>query len=234
MRLYLIRHADPDYANDTITEPGHLEAQALAKRLMLEGIERIYSSPIPRAVHTMEYTAKLMGIEPTIEPWMAELAGWRINGRDGQPRASWNVDGEIVREKEPFPQKADWADFGPFANQDFSTRYEQLQEQSDQFLTSLGYVREGGRYRIVEPNQQKIAIFCHLGFGLTWLSHLLEIPVTSMWTGFWKAPSSVTTILLDERSKQWAIPRCLGVGDTSHLYESGLPISSHGIIANYI
>ncbi|MEC9258269.1 MAG: histidine phosphatase family protein, partial [Candidatus Poribacteria bacterium] len=28
MRLYIIRHADPDYPNRTITEKGHLEAQA--------------------------------------------------------------------------------------------------------------------------------------------------------------------------------------------------------------
>lgn len=30
MRLYIIRHADPDYPNNTITPEGHLEAQALA------------------------------------------------------------------------------------------------------------------------------------------------------------------------------------------------------------
>ncbi len=29
MRLYIIRHADPDYPNNTITPEGHLEAQAL-------------------------------------------------------------------------------------------------------------------------------------------------------------------------------------------------------------
>ena len=33
MRLYIIRHADPDYKNDTITVFGHKDAQALAKRL---------------------------------------------------------------------------------------------------------------------------------------------------------------------------------------------------------
>ena len=35
MRLYIIRHADPDYPNRTITEKGHLEAQSLAKRCLL-------------------------------------------------------------------------------------------------------------------------------------------------------------------------------------------------------
>ncbi|MCQ6557534.1 histidine phosphatase family protein [Paenibacillus mendelii] len=233
MRLYIIRHADPDYPNDTITGPGHLEAKALAQRLKREGIERIYSSPVPRALHTMEYTAKLMNLEPVIEPWMAELGGWHVDGADGQLKAAWNVDGEIVRESEPFPQRNNWCESGPFVNQDFAARYDQLKANSDHFLASLGYVRDGGRYRIEQPNQQKIAIFCHLGFGLTWLSHLLEIPVPSMWVGFWKAPSSVTTILMDERTDQWAVPRCLGLGDTSHLFGSELPTSSQGIMANF-
>jgi probable phosphoglycerate mutase len=46
LRLYIIRHGDPDYINNTITPQGHLEAQALAKRLEREGITRIYSSPL--------------------------------------------------------------------------------------------------------------------------------------------------------------------------------------------
>ena len=33
MKILLIRHAEPDYPNHTITAPGHLEAQALAERL---------------------------------------------------------------------------------------------------------------------------------------------------------------------------------------------------------
>lgn len=54
MRLYVIRHGHPDYANDTITTAGHLEAQALAQRLKAEGIDRIYTSPLGRAMHTMQ------------------------------------------------------------------------------------------------------------------------------------------------------------------------------------
>lgn len=40
MRLYIIRHADPDYPNNTITPEGHLEAQALAKRLSSHGLDQ--------------------------------------------------------------------------------------------------------------------------------------------------------------------------------------------------
>ena len=78
-----------------------------------------------------------------------------------------------------------------------------------------------------------MAVFCHGGFGLTWLAHLLEIPLSLVWSGFWMPPSSVTTILFDERSQEWATPRCIGFGDVSHLYEAGLPVRPRGIIANF-
>jgi broad specificity phosphatase PhoE len=233
MRLYIIRHADPDYANHTITPPGHLEARALAERLQGEGIERIYSSPVPRALHTMQYTADLLNMEPSIQPWMAELEGWQIPDADGLNMAAWNVDGEAVREREPFPQRGDWHKFGPFENRDFHIKFNLLKSNSDQFMASLGYAREGGRYRIVQSHQQKIAVFCHLGFGLSWLAHLLELPLPLVWSGLWKAPSSVTTVLLDERSDRWAVPRCIGLGDTSHLHKADLPASRQGIIKNY-
>ena len=62
--------------------------------------------------------------------------------------------------------------------------------------------------------------------------HLLEIPLPLMWAGFHLPPSSVTTVLFDERSEQWAVPRCTGVGDVSHLYAAGLPVQPAGIKAN--
>ncbi|RAV20459.1 histidine phosphatase family protein [Paenibacillus contaminans] len=232
MRIYIIRHADPDYANHTITAAGHKEAKALAERLKLEGIDRIFSSPVPRAVHTMQYTSRLLEIEPVFEPWMAELEGWHVTGEDGQSRAAWNVDGEIVRGLER-RQVDEWHRFGPFAGGDFHSKNALLTDNSDRFMQSLGYAREGGRYRIIKRNGDKIAVFCHLGFGLTWISHLLGLPVPTVWTGFWKAPSSVTTLLMDERSEQWAVPRLLALGDTSHLHASGLPISKQGIFANF-
>ena len=55
MRIYIIRHADPDYENDTITPRGHLEAKALAERMLQENIDSI-CSPLQRARHTMNYT----------------------------------------------------------------------------------------------------------------------------------------------------------------------------------
>ena len=48
MRLVLVRHADPDYARDCLTELGKKQARLAAERLMEEGIEKIYSSSLCR------------------------------------------------------------------------------------------------------------------------------------------------------------------------------------------
>jgi len=43
-----------------------------------------------------------------------------------------------------------------------------LQQGSDAFLARHGYVREGGRYRCESPSDERIAVFCHAGFGIAW------------------------------------------------------------------
>ena len=45
MIFYYIRHGDPIYDPDSLTPLGEKQAEALAKRLALYGIDKIYSSP---------------------------------------------------------------------------------------------------------------------------------------------------------------------------------------------
>lgn len=63
MRILLIRHGDPDYANDTVTEKGKREVQLLADRLEKENIDKIYCSPLGRAQATAAPTAQRIGKE---------------------------------------------------------------------------------------------------------------------------------------------------------------------------
>jgi probable phosphoglycerate mutase len=229
MKILIIRHAEPDYPNHTITAAGHAEAQALAAKLARERIDRIYCSPVNRALHTMRYTAERLGLEPVIEPWTRELS-WHAFDAQGEKMAAWNIPGEQARASLPTAGRGTWEEQTPY--RDFAAQYEQLQADSDAFLRRHGYERVGGRYRILRPNRETIAVFCHLGFGLTWLSHLLELPFPLMWCGFWLPPSSVTTVLFEERSPEWAVPRCLGLGDVSHLHMAGLSVSTAGLLGN--
>ncbi len=231
MRLFIIRHADPDYPNNTITPAGHLEAGALARRMSRLGLDRIYCSPLGRAIDTARYTADTLNIEPIILPWTAEL-DWRASAPPWGELMAWDSPGEIIRAQSPRLAHETWHELSHWKAGELHRKFTSLQRHSDEFLAGLGYVRQEGLYRPEKPNREKIAIFCHGGFGLTWIAHLLDIPVSMVWAGFWLPPSSVTTILFDERSADWATPRCIGMGDVSHLYEANLPVQPSGIKAN--
>lgn len=232
MRLYIIRHADPDYPNQTITAVGHLEAQALARRLAGHGLDRIFTSPLGRVLHTMQYTSNLLKLPYQIENWLREISEFRVDSETWGSLAAWDIPGEVYQAAEPPPSVENWTHIPPLDQPLFATYLDQLRQNSDAFLHQLGYQREGRRYRILQSNREQIAIFCHNGFGLTWLAHLLSIPLPVMWSSFWLPPSSVSTVLFEERSLNWAVPRCLGMADVSHLYEARLPVQPHGLKAN--
>ena len=62
MRLILVRHGEPDYERDCLTEKGSRQAEIVAGRLLKEGIEEIYSSPLGRARQTAQPFAEASGI----------------------------------------------------------------------------------------------------------------------------------------------------------------------------
>lgn len=232
MRFFLIRHADPDYPNNTITPAGHLEAAALSRRLAQMGLDRIYASPLGRALDTMRYTSDALGLKAEILPWTAEL-DWpwieqEILGKSGP----WDVHGHTLRLSRTDFTRGNWHQFAPLDHPHFLQGFEKVQKASDLFFSNLGYHRENGVYHVTGGNREKVALFCHGGFGLTLLAHLLDIPLPLMWSGFFLPPSSVTTVLFDERRPEYAVPRCLGVGDISHLYAEQLPMQPSGIKTN--
>src|ERR1039458_4304819 len=234
MRLYIIRHAEPDYENNTITPRGHREARALAKTLKEEGLTRLYSSPLGRALHTAQYTAKATGLKVKVENWTRELSELKMDPiPPWEPLIAWDLPGEIIRENGEYLTHETWYRLPHWKPRHFQAAVRRGNRKSDAFLNRHGYKRVGGRYEARLENRERIAVFCHGGFGLTWLSHLLAIPLPLMWAGFWMAPSSVSTVLFDMRSRKWAVPRCIGFCDVSHLRLAGLPVSPHGIKANF-
>lgn len=231
MRLYIIRHADPDYENNTITSKGHLEAKALAKRLANYNLTKIYNSPLGRAVHTMQYTSELTGIKSETQDWTQELAWLEVDTPYGN-LVAWDIPGEIFLKEhnESLDMTKDNSYFPDKTEMDKA--YSDVVKNSDQFIENFGYKRDGHIYKFDKHSEEQVAVFCHGGFGLTWYAHLLNIPYTVAWSSFWMPPSSVTTILFDERSDGQAVPRCIGFGDTSHLFANNLDIQPRGIIAN--
>jgi probable phosphoglycerate mutase len=232
MQLYIIRHADPDYSIDGLTEFGHKEAAALGVRIAAAGLERLYASPLGRAQLTAGYIAKETGLKVETEPWTCEL-DWAAGMPDGRRAPIWDYPGEQIPELHEGARR--WGDDTDLwlSREEFRHKYSDLKEASDQFFARHGYVREGGRYRIEFPSTERIAVVCHGGIGMAWLAHLLQLPLSVVWSVFWLAPSSVTTVLFEERSQTFAVPRCLAMGDTSHLYAGGMNVRPRGLIANH-
>ena len=73
MRILLIRHGDPDYEHDTLTEKGHREAALLAGLAPSMQIDDCYMSPLGRAQDTASYSLKAIGKEATTLDWLREF-----------------------------------------------------------------------------------------------------------------------------------------------------------------
>jgi probable phosphoglycerate mutase len=104
--------------------------------------------------------------------------------------------------------------------------YQRITGHSDEFLTRLGYKRDGKLYRVISPNDKQIAAFCHHGFGTTWLSHLLSIPPHIFWSGFDIAHSSVTILEFKNNPDLYTAPTCVCLSDISHIYKENLPLKA--------
>lgn len=233
MRLYIVRHGDPDYQNDTITPEGRKEAQALAERFARVGLDRIFSSPMGRAVATAQYTADRLGLPYKVEDWTHEIVGYEFPDSPWGDIVPWDVPGEILKAGGSGAKTREWDWRGRLEQMQFPAYLSQMRARSDAFLEKLGYAHRDGYYETLRPNEEKVAVFCHGGFGLTWISYLLDIPAETMWGSFWIPPTSVTTILFETRLEGRASPRCIGFGDVSHLYQAGLSVLPRGIQANF-
>jgi len=222
MRLYLIRHADPDYERDSLTEQGRQEAERLAERLQAIGINYLYTSPAGRTKATAKYAADRLDISYQVAPWLQEPSHLKLE-QQGQPYVIWDTFGETVRADPVLPGSTDWQQRPPFDRPDLAQVWRDFQARADRLTADHGYSRVGGRYRPDRPNQDRIALVGHNGTVLLFLAHLLALPLPLVWCGFYAWPASLTTIHFESWSAEWAVPRALGVADVSHLYAAGLP-----------
>ena len=177
---------------------------------------------------TASYTEEAISKKAEVEEWTREITYWpRLPGseRPGEGGlAMWDIGGEHAKIKDSLSCSSQFEDITCVA--EAKKPYKELQLHSDKFLARHGYVREGHRYRIVNANRDVIAVFAHGGFGLTWLAHLLHLPLPAVWSSFYLAPSSITTVLMDERSRDYATARAISVSDVGHLYAEGLALQN--------
>ncbi len=223
MKLLIIRHGDPDYANDTLTEQGRREAELLSLRMEKENVKQIYVSPMGRARDTASYTLKKKGMEGIVCPWLQEFPV-RIQRPDlpeGEKSVVWDWLPADWTKEDAFYDASAWSQVPIMRDAGVPEEYAYVTGEFDKLLASLGYEREGRLYRAVRPNEDTYAFFCHFGLECVLLSHLMNVSPMPLWHGLCAPPTSVTTIYTDERRQGIAFFRANAFGDTSHLYVSG-------------
>ena len=95
MKLYIIRHAEPDYEHHTITERGKKEAAALGKRYNASDFDEIYCSPLERAQMTCKAVTKGKGKVHTVE-WLRELNHYHAVLKNGKKQTCWDFKPEYI------------------------------------------------------------------------------------------------------------------------------------------
>ncbi len=228
MNLIFIRHGDPDYSIDSLTEKGWREAELLSARTTKWEVKEFYCSPLGRAKDTASLTLNKLGRTATIHDWMKEFYVPVKDPATGTDRIPWDFMPDYWTNIPEFYHKDTWFTAPVMQTGEVASEFEKVKNGIDAVLKEHGYERNGSYYKVVEGNHDTLVFFCHLGVQFVILSHLLGIPAPLLWQGAFVAPTSVTVLTTEERVEGDACFRLRTLGDTAHLYVAGEPYSRSG------
>lgn len=226
MKLIFVRHAEPWYAIDSLTEKGHREARLLSDRLAKLDVKAFYTSPLGRARETGRYTLERLGRQAEVLPWLAEYRGHSVDPETGRHRIPWDYKPALWQDRKPLRDMDAWLTDPLMAEGTVAPIWQETIDGLDALLASHGYVRDGHTYRAENNQPDTLVLFCHFGIMMACISHLLGISPMNLWHGFCVQPSSVTTLITEERVKGIVSWRCMQMGDLSHLYVADEPHST--------
>lgn len=229
MLLYYVRHGDPTYNPDALTPLGRRQAEAIGKRLALLGVDRIFASTSTRAVQTAQPAAEMLGLEITQMDFAHENHAWnQLCVTDEQGRRTWAFCHPATRRlwaSEAVRALGDqWYTHPALEPYHFEQGIERIRTHADEWLASLGYEHDhhAHMYRAVRPNDERIAFFAHEGFGLAFLSCVLDIPYPLFCQHFGIGHTGMTVIEFQDVGEGYAIPKALTMAGDGHLYAEGL------------
>lgn len=237
MRILFIRHADPDYVVDGITEKGKIEARLLADRINTLGIDEVYVSPLGRAQKTYELCAGQLGPKAITFDWLQEFPAkfdpekanektrkaYRTELKTDKDsgkyikRIVWDILPSYYADHPELFDASAWRESDVVRFSDTVDVYDHITDCFDNFLYNQGYERNGIIYNVRNSSSKTIAFFCHFGVTCVMLSHLWNTSPFTLLQFLATAPTSVTEVVTEEREKGIAIFRGLRLGDISHL-----------------
>lgn len=234
MRIIFIRHGEPDYDNNTLTEKGFREAELLKDRIVSWNVDAFFSSPMERAMLTGEPALKAMGREAEILPWMREFYFELHDPLTGEVHGPWDFYPEYWTTREKLYDMDDWFEEPVFRE---VPRYREavmaLRKGMDELLMGYGFRREERFYRFSEElplseAEKTIVIFGHLGANLEAVGYLLGISPLVLQQTIFLPTTGVTILNAEMRINRAAMFRAQCFGDVSHLISRGELLSRMG------
>ena len=229
MLFYYIRHGDPIYDPDSLTPLGKRQAEAVGRRLARFDFDTVYTSSSTRAMETAKPLCELIKKEPVVLDWANESHAGRETGatrEDGrwcwifaEPRARKLFVSEEMR-----AMGFDWMNHPALADkkQTLENGFARVERETTALFSSLGYDRlPDGSFRCTSPNDKRVALFAHGGFGMMFLSTLLHIPYPAFSTRFDLVHTGLCVIRFADEDGI-AYPCMLMHGSTGHLYAEHL------------
>lgn len=255
MHLIFIRHGDPDYANDTVTEKGKREAEILAERISKWNIKDFYCSPMGRAQDTLKPALLKMNRTCETKEWLREFNYHFYDFDEKRERGLWDYLPRKFYGEKKFHNIKKWFKYKGMSKYHIQKKYEDLCREFDNLLASYDYNRVSSDVAVYNclphltleeasidthllADQKKLddttlVFVCHLGVMLAIISHLTGISPVNLWQGFFVAPTSVTVLGAEERIPGEVAFRVQTLGDVRHLIEAGEPGSASGFFGNF-
>ena len=159
MRLLFIRHGDPDYEKDSVTEKGAREIGLLADRLVNENIAAAYVSPLGRAQVTAQATLSRIGLAGTTCDWMREFDGTVTMPQTGEKHIFWDFLPSFLEEYPALYSPESWQGVPFVRESDVPQKYAEVSKGLDGVLAAHGYVRQGRHYAVTCANRDTLAFF---------------------------------------------------------------------------
>lgn len=232
MKMIFIRHGDPDYINDTVTERGRIEADALVERVSKWDVDKFFCSPLGRAKATAKPSLDYIGRTAEIRDWLREFY---VNIEDpengGKLVIPWDFMPSYWTKQELLYDKDRWYEAPAMRTGPVEEEYKRVCRGLDELLAEYGYFRDGRIYRTECGNEKTLVFFCHLGVQFVIQSYLFGVSAPVLWHDFFVAPASVTVVVTEERKKGEVLFRCKRLGDVSHLYKAGIEPSDSGFFS---
>ena len=217
MRLYFIRHGEPDYDTDSLTEKGIAQAKLLADRVKDIPFKEIHHSPLGRAIQTARICYGDTRTDLVMTPWLKEIIWGDKSGEAYSTAHPWAIVERMIKERHSYPAGDSWKDDEWVKNDRIVQDVEERCRSFDEFMKNHGYVREGQLYKIEKAFDEDVAFFCHGGISCVLVSHLLNIPFWQFVVHYPMDMTAITKINIKGRQGTYTAAEVDYINNYSHL-----------------